>query len=76
MLLLFERGVRLTPGQIAAAATLSRPAVMHHLKILREAGVLQSERRGREVRLWIDRPRLERALADVLRHVRGRAGAA
>lgn len=70
ILLLFEKGERLNVGQIASVSTLSRPAVSHHLKILREAGVLASEKIGKEVWYWIDRPALESALANVLEYVR------
>ena len=38
ILLTFEPGERLNVGQIAEVSTLSRSAVSHHLKILREAG--------------------------------------
>jgi DNA-binding transcriptional ArsR family regulator len=69
MLLLFERGERLTAGQIAAASTLSQPTVSHHLKVLRDAGVLKSEKRGRQVYYWIDGPTLRQALARVLEYV-------
>jgi ArsR family transcriptional regulator, arsenate/arsenite/antimonite-responsive transcriptional repressor len=70
ILLTFDKGERLTVGQIAEVATLSRPAVSHHLKILREAGVLQAERAGREVYLRINRPVLEQTLSTVLEYVR------
>ncbi len=70
ILLTFERGERLTVGQIAEVATLSRPAVSHHLKILRNAGVLAAERSGREVYLRVNRLLLEETLAAVLEHVR------
>jgi ArsR family transcriptional regulator len=70
MLLTFEKGERLTVGQIAAVSTLSRPAVSHHLKILRGAGVLEAEKVGKEVRLRINRPLLEQTLAEVLEFVR------
>ena len=70
ILLTFEKGERLTVGQIAGVATLSRPAVSHHLKILRNAGVLEAERAGREVYLRINREVLEQALATVLDYVR------
>ena len=72
MLLLFEPGERLTVGQIAEVATLSRPTVSHHLKILREAGVLQSEKIGKEVWFWINKAYLDGVLADVLTYVRER----
>ena len=61
---------RLTVGQIAEVATLSRPAVSHHLKILRQAGVLDAQREGREVYLRINREVLEETLATVLDYVR------
>jgi|SRR5688572_29674776 DNA-binding transcriptional ArsR family regulator len=70
MLLTFEKGERLTVGQICEVATLSRPAVSHHLKILREAGVLEAERAGREVYLRINRKMLEETLSTVLEYVR------
>jgi DNA-binding transcriptional ArsR family regulator len=73
ILLTFERGERLTVGQIAEVSTLSRPAVSHHLKILREAGVLGREKIGRESYFWIDRPPLESALSAVLDYVRDNA---
>lgn len=73
ILLTFDKGERLTVGQIAEVATLSRPAVSHHLKILREAGVLASERAGREVYLRVNRPLLEDTLTTVLDYVRKEA---
>lgn len=55
ILLTFERGERLNVSQIVAVSTLSRPAVSHHLKLLREAGVLESEKIGKEVFFWINK---------------------
>ncbi len=73
ILLTFERGERLNVGQIVEVSTLSRSAVSHHLKLLREAGVLASEKRGKEVYYWVDRAFLEDALQAVLDYVRERA---
>ncbi|MDR3352681.1 MAG: metalloregulator ArsR/SmtB family transcription factor [Zoogloeaceae bacterium] len=70
ILLLFERGERLNVGQIAAVSTLTRSTVSHHLAILREAGVLQSEKIGKEVWFWINRDWLESTLASVLDYLR------
>lgn len=69
MLLLFERGERLTAGQIAAASTLSQPTVSHHLKVLRQAGVLRSEKQGREVYYWIDQVSVRQALMRVVDYI-------
>ena len=73
MLLTFEKGERLTVGQIAEVSTLSRPAVSHHLKILREAGVLEAEKVGKEVHLSVNKAVLQEALSAVLDYVREEA---
>lgn len=70
ILLLFDKGERLNVGQIAEVSTLTRSTVSHHLKILREAEVLGSEKIGKEVWFWINRPYLEEVLGNVLDYVR------
>ena len=70
ILLLFERGERLNVGRIAEASTLGRSTVSHHLKVLREAGVLRSEKMGKEVWFWIDGPLLAEVFGNVLDYVR------
>ena len=49
LLLMFERGEELTIKDIYDACPLSRTAVTHHVRVLREAGVLRAEKRGKEV---------------------------
>ena len=49
ILLMFERGEELTIKDVFEACPLSRTAVAHHVRVLREAGVLVAEKRGREV---------------------------
>lgn len=66
ILLTFEPGERLNVGQIAEVSTLSRSAVSHHLKILREAGVLESRKEGKEVYFWLNKAFLRETLANVL----------
>jgi ArsR family transcriptional regulator len=70
MVLMFEPGERLNIAQIAAASTLSRTAVTHHLKVLREAGVLRSEKIGREVYFWPDADTVRQALEALKEYVR------
>ena len=65
ILLMFERDERLSIGEIVAASTLSRTAVAHHLRVLREAGVLRSRKVGREVWYWPD-PSAVRAAFDAV----------
>jgi ArsR family transcriptional regulator len=66
IVLMFEPGERLNVGEIVAASTLSRSAVAHHLKVLREAGVLHSEKIGKEVWYCSDPEAVRAALTDVL----------
>ena len=73
ILLTFGKGERLNVGQIVEVSTLSRSAVSHHLKILREAGVLRSEKVGKEVWFWVDKDFLEESLAAVLGYIKERA---
>lgn len=42
------RGVEETAGALAAGFAVTRPAVSRHLRILREAGLVEEQRRGRE----------------------------
>jgi DNA-binding transcriptional ArsR family regulator len=69
ILLTFEPGERLNVTQIVSASSLSRTAVSHHLKLLRQAGALQSEKIGKEVYFWIDKPRITELLQRVLNYV-------
>jgi DNA-binding transcriptional ArsR family regulator len=49
ILLLFEPGEHLTIKQITEAIALSRSAVVHHLNVLQQAGILRPQKKGREV---------------------------
>ena len=73
ILLTFEPGERLNVGQIAEVSTLSRSAVSHHLKILREAGVLESRKAGKEVYFWIGKDFLREVLGNVLDYLESHA---
>ena len=73
ILLTFEPGERLNVGQIAEVSTLSRSAVSHHLKILREAGVLESRKEGKEIFFWISKDFLLETLANVLDYIKPNA---
>jgi DNA-binding transcriptional ArsR family regulator len=54
-------------------STLSRPAVSHHLKILRAAGILEAEKSGKEVFLRVNKALIEQTLRTVLDYVREQA---
>ncbi|MDD2988140.1 MAG: metalloregulator ArsR/SmtB family transcription factor [Zoogloea sp.] len=65
ILLTFEAGERLNVGQIAEVSTLARSTVSHHLKVLREAGVLVSEREGKEIYFHVNKAFLQEAFGKV-----------
>ena len=67
MLLMFGRNEELTIKAIVESCPLSRTAVSHHLRVLRDAGVLAAEKRGKEVFL---RPQTKTVL-DALESLRG-----
>lgn len=73
ILLTFEPGERLHVAQIVEVSTLSRTAVSHHLRVLREAGILRSEKIGKEVWFWLDKDFLVNALEAVTDFLRERA---
>jgi DNA-binding transcriptional ArsR family regulator len=49
---------------------LSRSAIAHHLRVLREAGVLHSEKVGKEVYFWIDAEFVAQVMQNVLDYIR------
>jgi len=70
ILLTFEKGERLNVGQLVSVSTLSRSAVSHHLKILREAGVLESCKEGKEVFFWVNAENLDESISAILSHIK------
>ena len=70
ILLTFGPGERLNVGQIVEVSTLSRSAVSHHLKILRDAGVLQRQKEGKEIYFWINKTFLVDAMETVADYIR------
>ena len=73
ILLTFDPGERLHVGQIVEVSTLSRTTVSHHLKVLREAGILRSEKIGKEVWFWLDQDFLVSSLGAVRDYLKDNA---
>lgn len=48
---------------LTSAFDLKQPTISHHLKVLREAGIIDSERRGTWVYYWLVPAALERMAA-------------
>ena len=55
---------------IRDSSTLARSTVSHHLKTLRDADVLLSEKLGKEVYFWINKALLEECLGNVIDYLR------
>lgn len=70
ILLAFEKGEKLNILQIVSTTTLSRTAITHHLKVLHSAGVLNSEKAGKEVFFWINSTVVIEALEGVLAYLK------
>ena len=59
LLVLRFRGGSMSAGQIAERFSCSWPATTRHLRVLREAGLIRLERRGRERYYQLEPERLE-----------------
>lgn len=58
-------------GEIAALSSLSRPAVSHHLQILKDAGILKMRREGTRNYYYFDADMINlEALIQMLRHIK------
>ncbi len=69
ILLSFDRHERLTITQLVAIAPLSRTAIAHHVRVLEQAGILVSEKLGREVLFHIDPDMLRDTLQSVIDYI-------
>jgi ArsR family transcriptional regulator len=58
-------------GDLASKFRLSRPTISHHLKILKDVGVVQSEKRGQETYYWVNRDALILGLQQVVDTLKG-----
>ncbi len=54
IIMLFEPGEQLNIKTIADQFNLSRTAVVHHIGVLQDAGILKGERVGKEVVMFVD----------------------
>lgn len=69
ILLSFEKDERLNILQIVKSSNLSRTAVTHHLKVLKQSGALQSEKVGKEVFFWVNKTLIVSLMSNVLKHL-------
>lgn len=69
ILLLFEPEERLSIREILDTSPLSRTAVSHHLRVMRESGVLSAEKVGKEVFYRIDKAHVRAQLSAVIDYI-------
>ena len=71
---MFSRGEELTIKQVLdrvlQAKRVSRTAVVHHIGVLRDNGVLTAEKRGKEVYLKPDPKRVLEAIEGLRRYIK------
>jgi DNA-binding transcriptional ArsR family regulator len=63
IIFLLGKGGPMNVSDIAAQFHISRPAISHHLKVLKDAGIVRSEKTGQEVYYQLER----KVLVDGLR---------
>ena len=54
IILLLGKGKALNVTEIAGHFRISRPAISHHLKVLKDAGIVRSEKTGQEIYYRVD----------------------
>ena len=69
ILLAFDKDERLNILQIVASSKLGRTAVTHHLKLLHQCGALTSEKIGKEVFFWVNKPHILDSIRNVLTYI-------
>jgi predicted transcriptional regulator len=75
ILLLFEPGEQINIKNVAEQFNLSRTAVVHHINVLQEAGVLKGERVGKEVIMYVDWNMVTKTLGRVVSFIKDEYGA-
>ena len=55
-----EEAARLTVGQIGEGLDIAPSTISHHMKELNRAGLIQTERRGKQVECWVEPQTLRR----------------
>ncbi|HEX3046316.1 MAG TPA: metalloregulator ArsR/SmtB family transcription factor [Bacillota bacterium] len=70
-IIFFLGNKRLCVNEIAGNFKLSRPAISHHLKVLKNCGILQNEKAGQETYYFLERGNLVKMLRDLADAIEG-----
>jgi ArsR family transcriptional regulator, arsenate/arsenite/antimonite-responsive transcriptional repressor len=66
ILMLLGEKKRLNVGEIASHFAISRPAISHHLKIMKDAHILVAEKQGQETYYMVDGEKVIQELETVV----------
>ncbi len=69
IILLLGKSKAMNVTEIASHFKISRPAISHHLKVLKDAGIVRSEKTGQEIYYRLDADRVVsglRRIADMI----------
>ncbi len=67
---LLGNGKRIRVNDIANESHLSRPAISHHLKVLKDADILQCEKMGKEVYYYCNKDTILKMLEKVTKAIK------
>ena len=70
ILMLLGKGTRICVNDIAKRFHLSRPAISHHLKVLKDAGIIKCEKVGKEVYYYCNKSYILEMLERVKRGIK------
>ena len=70
ILMLLGKGKRICVNDITNESHLSRPAISHHLKVLKEAGILKCDKVGKEVYYYCNKNHILEMLKRVTQAVK------
>lgn len=73
IVIMLAKAGRMNVGQISSRFELSRPAISHHLKVLKTAGLLTSKKEGQEVFYSLDREAVAAELRSLAEQVESTA---
>ena len=70
-IIFFLGNKRVCVNEIAGNFKLSRPAISHHLKVLKNCGIIQNEKVGQETYYFLERGNLVKMLRDLAGAIEG-----
>lgn len=73
IIMLFEPDEQLNIKKIADQFNLSRTAVVHHIGVLQDAGILKGERVGKEVVMFVDWDLIAMTMDKIKNYIASRA---